>query len=94
MAGIIVAENILKLVPQNTHDWNKFISPNEVKQILSDCKFPRVVSFFPENNHIYSIISDDCSTILINGFTYDVICDKWRWINTKDLSYALQAIKN
>ncbi|XP_046614897.1 ubiquinone biosynthesis O-methyltransferase, mitochondrial [Neodiprion virginianus] len=32
--AIIAAEYILRLVPQGTHDWNKFVSPNEVRRIL------------------------------------------------------------
>lgn len=35
-AGIIMAEHVLNLVPKNTHDWNLFISPTEVENILKD----------------------------------------------------------
>lgn len=34
--GIIIAENVLSLVPKNTHDWEKFISPDEIERILQD----------------------------------------------------------
>lgn len=34
--GIFVAENILNLVPKNTHSWDKFISPDDVERILQD----------------------------------------------------------
>lgn len=36
LAGIIAAEHILNLVPKNTHDWELFISPGEVENILKD----------------------------------------------------------
>lgn len=36
LAGIIAAEHILSLVPKNTHDWNLFISPEDVEKILKD----------------------------------------------------------
>ena len=36
LAGIIAAEYILNLVPKNTHDWNLFISPAEVENILKE----------------------------------------------------------
>jgi len=36
LAGIVAAEYILDLVPKNTHDWNLFISPEEVEKILKD----------------------------------------------------------
>lgn len=32
--GIIAAENILGLVPKGTHTWEKFVKPDEVKDIL------------------------------------------------------------
>ncbi|XP_053687959.1 ubiquinone biosynthesis O-methyltransferase, mitochondrial [Sabethes cyaneus] len=35
LAGIVVAEHVLELVPKNTHDWEKFISPLELKRILN-----------------------------------------------------------
>ncbi|XP_046741948.1 ubiquinone biosynthesis O-methyltransferase, mitochondrial [Diprion similis] len=34
LSAIIAAEYVLKLVPRGTHDWNKFVSPNEVRRIL------------------------------------------------------------
>lgn len=36
LAGVIVAEHVLNLVPKNTHDWNLFVSPAEVEKILKD----------------------------------------------------------
>lgn len=36
LAGVIVAENVLNLVPKNTHDWSLFISPADVETILKD----------------------------------------------------------
>ena len=32
--AILFAENILKIVPKNTHEWKKFIKPNNLKKIL------------------------------------------------------------
>lgn len=36
LGGVVAAENILKLVPKDTHDWEKFISPEEIERILQD----------------------------------------------------------
>ncbi|XP_065332301.1 ubiquinone biosynthesis O-methyltransferase, mitochondrial isoform X2 [Cloeon dipterum] len=36
LGGIIAAEYLLRLVPPGTHDWNKFLSPLEVENMLSD----------------------------------------------------------
>ncbi|XP_015111063.1 ubiquinone biosynthesis O-methyltransferase, mitochondrial [Diachasma alloeum] len=40
LGGIVAAEYILKLLPVGTHDWKKFISPEEVQRILekSGCR--------------------------------------------------------
>ncbi len=39
LGAIIVAENVLRLLPSGTHDWNKFITPEELKKMMetSDC---------------------------------------------------------
>lgn len=34
VGGIVAAEYILKLVPENTHDWDKFIAPLDLQRIL------------------------------------------------------------
>jgi len=44
LGGIIAAEHVLKLVPQNTHDWNLFISPAEVEKILKDANCHTVLT--------------------------------------------------
>ncbi|KAL7297996.1 hypothetical protein TKK_0009006 [Trichogramma kaykai] len=40
LGGIVGAEYILRLLPVGTHDWNKFITPEETKQLLekNHCK--------------------------------------------------------
>ncbi|XP_035809151.1 ubiquinone biosynthesis O-methyltransferase, mitochondrial isoform X2 [Amphiprion ocellaris] len=37
--GIIVAEQILRIVPSGTHDWEKFISPEELERLLESNGF-------------------------------------------------------
>lgn len=43
LGGIVVAEQILNLVPKGTHEWDKFISPLDTQRILdqreSHCNF-------------------------------------------------------
>lgn len=34
--GVLIAEYFLKLLPQDTHDWNQFISPTELESMLKD----------------------------------------------------------
>ncbi|GLG98221.1 Ubiquinone biosynthesis O-methyltransferase, mitochondrial [Gryllus bimaculatus] len=38
LAGIVLAEIIWKILPQNTHDWEKFITPQELESILESSK--------------------------------------------------------
>ena len=37
--AIFLAENILKWVPKNTHDYDKLITPNELSEILCENNF-------------------------------------------------------
>ncbi|XP_043267053.1 ubiquinone biosynthesis O-methyltransferase, mitochondrial [Venturia canescens] len=37
LGGIVAAEYILKLVAVGTHDWNKFIAPEETQRLLESC---------------------------------------------------------
>jgi 2-polyprenyl-3-methyl-5-hydroxy-6-metoxy-1,4-benzoquinol methylase len=36
LGAIIAAEYVLHLVPTGTHDWNKFITPEELHKFLSN----------------------------------------------------------
>ncbi len=35
LLGIVAAEHVLKWVPKGTHQWNKFVTPEEIKQALA-----------------------------------------------------------
>lgn len=39
LLGIIVAEHMLRIVPSGTHDWEKFISPEELERLLESNGF-------------------------------------------------------
>lgn len=38
--GIVVAEQLLRIVPRGTHDWEKFVSPVDLERLLESSKFP------------------------------------------------------
>ena len=40
--AIIGAEYVLRWLPIGTHDWNKFIKPEEIQNMLSEKKFSTV----------------------------------------------------
>ena len=37
--GVLAAEQVLRLVPQGTHDWEKFISPEDLQFMLKQSKY-------------------------------------------------------
>lgn len=39
VGGVLVAENVLRLLPKGTHDWNMFIGPPQVQRMLEDRKY-------------------------------------------------------
>lgn len=39
IGGIVCAEYILNVIPQGTHDYNKFISPLDTQRILEKCMY-------------------------------------------------------
>lgn len=38
MLGIVVAEQLLRIVPDGTHDWEKFVSPVDLERLLESRK--------------------------------------------------------
>ena len=42
LTAIFFAENILKIVPKSTHEWNKFIRPNKLKKLLLTNEFSNI----------------------------------------------------
>ena len=51
LLGIVAAEYVLRLVPRGTHDWSKFLKPEEVERPLTSAGLAvidrRGVSFNP-----------------------------------------------
>ena len=54
LAAIYIAENILKWIPKNTHDYNKFIKPEEIKKNIPNNEF----NFYNLKGLIYLPILD------------------------------------
>ncbi len=52
--AIIGAEYVLRWLPIGTHDWNKFIKPEELEKILSNEKFKTIDISGLEYNPIFS----------------------------------------
>ena len=49
--AVVGAERLARLVEPGTHDWNKFISPEELESLLqqSECRPPSTASTLPAN---------------------------------------------
>lgn len=45
---MLAAEYLLRLVPIGTHDWEKFISPEDLQFLLDKCK-----AFYDQKNIVY-----------------------------------------
>ena len=54
LKAIIGAEYVLRWLPIGTHDWNKFIKPEELEKILHDEKFKTLDASGLEFNPITS----------------------------------------
>ncbi|MFQ5346995.1 MAG: bifunctional 2-polyprenyl-6-hydroxyphenol methylase/3-demethylubiquinol 3-O-methyltransferase UbiG [Rhodothalassiaceae bacterium] len=39
LLGILAAEHVLRWVPQGTHDWNRFLTPDETRALLAAAGF-------------------------------------------------------
>lgn len=88
----MVAEYLLRLLPQGAHDWNKFITPDELKSMLSDGK-----SYFMNIFNTFAFIiyfPVNCSTRLIHGMMYIPFKNEWYWCPDSSINYALHAVKN
>ena len=42
ISAIFLAEKILKIVPENTHSWKKFVKPNMLKKELLNKNFSQI----------------------------------------------------
>ncbi len=52
--GIVAAEQLLRIVPSGTHDWEKFISPEDLERLLESCECRLCLPFL---SHYHSLIS-------------------------------------
>lgn len=53
--GIVAAEQLLRIVPSGTHDWEKFISPEDLERLLESCEW--CLLCLPFLAHYHSLIS-------------------------------------
>jgi 2-polyprenyl-6-hydroxyphenyl methylase/3-demethylubiquinone-9 3-methyltransferase len=70
--GVVAAEYILNLVPQGTHDYQKFIKPAELRNMLKQAGFELVAL----NGMTYNPISQTATLSSDTSINYMVACQK------------------
>lgn len=70
--GVVAAEYILNLVPQGTHDYQKFIKPAELRNMLKQAGFELVAL----NGMTYNPISQTATLSFDTSINYMVACQK------------------
>jgi len=71
LQSIIAAENILRIVPKNTHDWNNFIKPSEILYAMNNISNSISISNSEKKDNTPFTVQD------ISGMKYDVFRQKW-----------------
>ncbi|CAD7089477.1 unnamed protein product [Hermetia illucens] len=66
VTGIILAENVFRIVPQGTHQWNKFITPLEMQRILESLNCTTVLL----NGFFYEFWRNTWRWVPVNDFCY------------------------
>ncbi|OAF67999.1 hypothetical protein A3Q56_04278, partial [Intoshia linei] len=69
---IEVAEKVLKIVPQGLHDWNKFMTPDELTALSKNAKLN------PVHLHgmCYNFITNDWNWTTNFDMNYCFVCQK------------------
>ncbi|KAM4772042.1 ubiquinone biosynthesis O-methyltransferase, mitochondrial [Rhinophrynus dorsalis] len=78
--GIVLAEKILGLVPDGTHDWEKFIPPEELERLLESSKY----CYFTDYGFVVETL---------RGMLYNPLSGSWSWISDTSINYAMHAVK-
>lgn len=102
--GIVVAEQLLRIVPRGTHEWEKFISPVELERLLESSKEPKSYQIKkkkrkepPELIDASASVSlppsDGFSVQSVQGMLYNPLSGAWSWTSSTAINYALHAVK-
>uniref|UniRef100_A0A0N5C469 Ubiquinone biosynthesis O-methyltransferase, mitochondrial n=1 Tax=Strongyloides papillosus TaxID=174720 RepID=A0A0N5C469_STREA len=74
LLAIKMAEDILGIVPQGVHDWNKFVSPNYLTEVLNNNNISVIlcsgIGYNPLSNNWFWINNTDVNYFLIGKKNY------------------------
>lgn len=88
--AIVAAEYLFRLVPPGTHQWDMFVPPSDLKDLLEQSR--RMFVLINYSNISY--FSDDMSVKMIRGMTLNPFSNTWSWIDCDEVNYALHAVKH
>ncbi len=94
--AIVMAEHVLRWLPPGTHDWNKFITPNELTAIVHSAHHQTAAS--PDSPPAANSRPQTLPLAVtdITGMTYNPLSlrPKWQFSQTDmSVNYMLTAIK-
>ncbi|XP_059608119.1 ubiquinone biosynthesis O-methyltransferase, mitochondrial-like [Phlebotomus argentipes] len=94
LMGIYLVENIFKTLPKGTHEWQKFISPQETQRIFEQSEF--IFKYFTQKCRSSALmcLSDNCSIVVVNGLRYYPWNNTWHWSKSDDVNYIQHAVKH
>jgi len=82
----------MSLVAKGTHDWDKFISPEDLLSMTENSKTIVCVGNYLVGN-LFLEIPGGCQLRQLQGMTYNPITNKWCWIKDTSVNYALHVTK-
>jgi len=85
LLAIYGAEYVLRVVPRGTHQYDKFVTPDELAATLN------VRAVFVG---LFKIQALNFATSPARGMLYNPVCNSWSWTDFTDVNYALVATKN
>lgn len=104
--AIVVAEQLLRIVPRGTHDWEKFISPEELERLLESSEslpfqhggvgggwFTKRKVSLTWCSCVISPSSDGFTVQSVQGMMYSPLSGAWSWTDSTAINYALHAVK-
>jgi len=70
--AVFAAENVLRWLPRGTHDWNKFLAPEEVRALLTR----NGLTVVDQTGVVYHPLADDWRLSPDMGINYMVLAEK------------------
>ena len=99
LLAILGAEYVLRIVPEGTHTWNKFVAPNDLENILTKGIDYKCSLSFLVSRSIFTRLSV-CSEFLDKSFVkfqmglhFNPLTKHWSWSGDTSVNYALNAQK-